>query len=186
MKNLQIWLVFALLCSLAETEAGQYYFKIGTGASFSEKTEVSASPLFWDPSPEGYNADMGCQPILAGGVGYEFSDLFSADITLSYRPNFQYKKFQNSTSTTTPGFLGNKTRRFDLGISTLMFSGYLSGLSFECLTWKIPCCCGSLYPIIGAGVGVNELLISNFRSTGLPPVNEVDPFPAFSSDNAYF
>ena len=186
MKKFKMWLIVSLLCGLMHAEAGQYYFKVGTGASFSEKTDVSASPLFWDPSPQGYNANMGCQPILAGGVGYEFSDLLSADITLSYRPNFQYKKFQTSSSTTTPGFLGSKTRKFDLGISTLMFSAYITGLPFQYLTWKIPCCCGSIYPIIGAGIGVNQLLVTNFRSTGLPPVNEADPFPAFSSDNAYF
>jgi opacity protein-like surface antigen len=186
MKKLRIWLVFTLLCSLVQAEAGQPYFKVGTGASFSEKTDIYASPVFWDPSPQGYNADMGCLPILTGGLGYEFCDLFSADITLSYRPNFHYKKFQTSTSTETPGFLGITTRNFNLDISTLMFSMYLSGVSFQNLTWEIPCCCSAIYPIIGAGIGVNELLITNFRSTGLPPVSEADPFPAFSSDNAYF
>lgn len=167
-------------------ESGSFYLKLGTGATFPYKAKIHASPALWDPSPQGYNGSLGVEPIIEGGLGYEFCPLISTDLVFSYRPNFSYKKFQTSTATSTPGFAGTKTRRFKLDIATMLFSAYLSGRDICYISWDFPCICSSLYPIIGGGVGVSQLKIFDFRSTGLPSVDPLsNPFPSFTAENQY-
>ena len=112
----------------------------------------------------------------------EFCSFCSTDLTFAYRPNFHYSKFQTSVDTSTPNFLGDKTRKFDLDIASFFWSFYLSGHGVKYLNWKLagPSCL--LYPLIGGGIGVNQFTITNFRSTGLAPV--VDG-PSFGSENQY-
>jgi opacity protein-like surface antigen len=182
-------------CTAAQVEAyapqtptcGKFYIKAGSGASFAQRADVTASPVLWDPAPEGYQGNWGSAPILAAGIGYQSQGLFSADVTVSYRPQFRYRKYQTGiTGTSTPNPLGNKTRQMDLDVSTVMFSLYANGADFDMLTWNPGFVSGSIYPIVGAGVGMSRLNIYNFRSTGLSPTNPpVNPFPGFSSDNEY-
>ncbi len=47
------------------------------------------------------------------------------------------------------------------------------------------CACGEIYPIIGAGIGVSNLILTNFRTTGLPPSGGSAPFASFSAENQY-
>lgn len=165
----------------------KFYLKIGSGASFAVRATVNASPAIWDPSPNGYNSSLGTAPILLGGIGYDYCSLFSGEFSVSYRPQFEYNKFQTSQPSSTPGFLGNtKTRRFKLDVSSAMFSAYFSGRTFDYSCWQPPCIGGHLFPVIGAGVGVSRLNIFDFRTTGLPSVlPDVNPAPGFGSDNAY-
>ena len=44
---------------------------------------------------------------------------------------------------------------------------------------------GKIYPMIGASVGMSNLLITNFRTTGLPPIGDSSPFDSFSAENEY-
>ena len=105
----------------------------------------------------------------------------------SYRPNFKYSKFQTTPSSSpATGNLGNKTRRFDLDVTSLMLTFYLNGLGFDQTHWKLGEKAGSLYPILGIGIGTSQLKVFNFRSTDLPPTDPtLDPSPGFGSENQY-
>lgn len=165
---------------------GNAYLKLGSGASFALDADVSAPTAFWSPAIEGYNANLGVRPIAEVGFGYEFSNLLSAELSLSYRPQYEYRKKQTVTpDSTTPASFTSITRQFDLDVGNLMFSIFLSGRGFDCLNWSLGCIPGSIYPILGGGVGVGRLLINNFRGINLPAVSPSDPFPAFSSENQY-
>jgi opacity protein-like surface antigen len=158
-----------------------FYIKIGSGASFSTKASISASPAVWDPANQGYSSGLGTAAIMLAGLGYD-SPYITADVTTSYRPNFSYSKFQTPTTTATPGTIGETTRKFDLDVSSVMVSLYLNGRGFNCLNWEAGAG-SSIYPFIGGGVGASELTLYNFRSTGLASV--ADGFPAFASENQY-
>lgn len=158
-----------------------FYLKAGTGASISREAQITASPAVWDPAAQGYNSGLGTVPIALGGLGYD-SPYVSAEITASYRPDYSYNQFQTPTTTTTPGTIGTTTRRFDLDVSSMMFSVYLNGRGCRHLNWKA----GnesSIYPFIGGGIGTSQMKLFNFRSTGLAPVTS--GFPAFASENQY-
>lgn len=158
-----------------------FYIKLGSGASFANEADISASPVMWDTAVQGYNGSLGTEPIILGGLGYD-SPFVSSDITASYRPNYNYKKYQTPTTDDTQGELGATTRRFTLDVSSIMETIYLNGRGFNCLNWKITrrSC---IFPVIGGGVGVSQMKLFNFRSTGLPPVTGTTP--SFSSENQY-
>ncbi len=155
-----------------------FYLKIGSGASVANRAGVFATPSVWVPAVEGYNAGLGTVPILLGGLGFD-SPFVSTDLTASYRPNFSYKKFQTAVDPS----LGTRTRRFNLDVSSMMLSVYFNGRGFRSLNWETGCG-GSVYPIIGGGIGSSQMRIFNFRSTGLPPVAG-GSYPAFTSENQY-
>jgi len=162
------------------------YLKIGSGASFARRAHIHASSAVWDPAVQGYNSDLGTRPIIEGGIGYEFCPLVAADILFSYRPNFKYKKFQTGINIgNVPNFLGDKTRRFNLDLSSLMGTIYLNGRGIRPLCWHLGTKAkyGEIYPTIGGGVGVTQVKIFNFRSTGLPPLS--DGLKSFASENEY-
>ena len=75
------------------------------------------------------------------------------------------------------------TRKFDLSVIPVLLSIHLLGRDIPCLNWDIAC--GKIYPVIGAGIGVSHLLITNFRTTGLPPSGASDPYASFSNENQY-
>lgn len=161
-------------CQQSDSQYSNLYLKLGTGPSISRKATIYTNPALWDPAEEGYNASLGTVPIVLGGLGYD-NPYICTDITLTYRPDYSYSKYQIPTTGTTPGALGTTTRRFNLDIGSAMWTVYLSGRGWV-KSWPV-------YPIIGGGVGVSRLLIYNFRSTGLPTV--VDGEPSFASENQY-
>ncbi len=168
--------------SREEVKGQGFYLKIGSGASFSTKADIETSPAVWDPAIQGYDSSLGTAPIVLAGLGYD-SPFVSADIATSYRPNFTYRKFQTPTPGNTTGWaLGQKTRKFDLDVTSLMFTLYFNGRGFNCLNWKMGKS-SSIYPIVGGGVGASQLKIFNFRSTGLPSV--VATYASFASENQY-
>jgi opacity protein-like surface antigen len=165
-----------------EQPCGKFYLKLASGASFSEKLKVVAPIAIWDPAVEGYRARIGTRPILGAAIGYDFGRFLATDLEFSYRPAFKYKKFQTSIANdTTAAQIGNKTRHFNLDVSSIMYSVYLNG--YESFSWRPQCSVGALYPVLGAGVGVSQLKIYNFRSSGLPDTG--DNVPGFGSDNEY-
>jgi opacity protein-like surface antigen len=159
-----------------------FYIKIGSGASFPTTAHVNASADTWDPAIQGYNSKLGTAPVFLTGLGYD-SPYVSGEFSASYRPNYSYSKFQIPSTTNTTGQLGIKTRRFDLDVTSLMFSLYLNGRGFEALKWKAGD--GCIFPFIGAGIGVSQMKVFNFRSTGLPPYPSNSTLASFSSDNEY-
>ncbi len=165
-------------CCCDNTEDYSFYVKAGSGISFSESADVYAPPLTWNPAIQGYNAKLGNQAIAELSIGCEFIDLVDVEVGISCRSAFKYRKFQ------TPISGGSSyTRKFDLSVIPILFSFQLLGKDIPYLNWDIAC--GKIYPIIGAGIGVSNLLISNFRTTGLLPSGASDPYASFSSENQF-
>ncbi len=158
-----------------------FYIKLGSGPSFANEAEIKAPLSIWDTAAEGYNGSLGTAPIVLAGLGYD-SSFVSTDITASYRPNYNYKKYQTPTTTDTIGELGSTTRRFTLDVASIMETIYLNGRGWRWLDWKVGHC-SSIFPVIGGGVGISQMKLSNFRSTGLSPI--VGSFPSFASENQY-
>lgn len=155
-----------------------FYIKVGSGISFSESANVIAPPLAWNPAVQGYNSKLGNRAIADLSIGCELMHLVDLDVSVSARSTFKYRKFQ------TPVDGGDSyTREFDLDVIPILFSVNLLGRDIPCLNWDVAC--GKIYPIIGAGVGISNLLITNFRTTGLPPSGASDPFASFSAENQY-
>jgi hypothetical protein len=155
-----------------------FYVKVGSGISFSESAHVVAPPPTWNPAVQGYNSKLGNRPIADLAIGCELLHLIDVEVSISTRSTFKYRKFQ------TPIAGGDSyTREFDLSVTPLLFSVDLLGRDIPCLNWDIAC--GKVYPIIGAGIGVSNLSITNFRTTGLPPSGASDPFASFSAENQH-
>ena len=155
-----------------------FYIKVGSGVSFSESANVVAFPTTWNPAIQGYNSKLGNRPIADLSIGCELMQLIDLEIGISARSTFKYRKFQ------TPVTGGDSyTREFDLDVIPILFSVNLLGRDIPCLNWDVAC--GKIYPIIGAGVGVSNLLIRNYRTTGLPPSGDSFPYPSFSAENQY-
>lgn len=155
-----------------------FYLKVGSGISFSEPLNVRAPYPTWDRAIQGYHSKIGNRFIGDLGVGLEAFDLVDFEVSLSIRSTFKYRKFQ------TPASGGSSyTREFDLDVIPLLFSVNLLGKDIPYLNWE--CFSYKLYPVIGAGVGVSSLLITNFRTTGLAPTGSSSPFNSFSAENEY-
>lgn len=165
-------------CCCQQPQNYSFYIKVGSGISFSESANVVASPTTWNPAIQGYNAKLGNRAIADFSIGCELMQLIDLEISISARSTFEYRKFQ------TPVTGGDSyTREFDLDVIPVLFSAHLLGRDISCLNWDVAC--GKIYPIVGAGIGVSNLLIRNFRTTGLPPSGDSFPFPSFSAENQY-
>ena len=155
-----------------------FYIKVGSGISFSESAHVVAPTPTWNPAVQGYNSSLGNRAIADFGVGCEFWHLLDLEVSISNRSTFKYRKFQTPISGG-----GSYTREFDLDVTPILFSLNLLGRDVPYLNWDL--FCGKLYPMIGAGIGVSNLLITNFRTTGLPPTGDSAPYGSFSAENQY-
>ncbi|MEI8126031.1 MAG: hypothetical protein WCG42_09775 [Parachlamydiaceae bacterium] len=155
-----------------------FYIKVGSGISFSEPANVFAPPSTWNPAVQGYNSKLGNEAIADLGIGCELMQLVDLEVSISARSTFKYRKFQ------TPVTGGDSyTREFDLDVIPILFSVNFLGRDVPYLNWDIAC--GKIYPIIGGGIGVSNLLITNFRTTGLSPSGASDPYLSFSNENQY-
>lgn len=161
-----------------ESQDCSFYIKLGSGISSSESALVTAPSPTWNPAIQGYNSKLGSRAIGELGLGCELVHLMDLEVSISHRCTFKYRKFQ------TPVDGGDSyTREFDLDVTPILFSVNLLGRDIACLNWEIAC--GKVYPIIGAGVGVSRLSITNFRTTGLPPSGDSAPFESFSNENQH-
>lgn len=148
-----------------------FFVKIMSGASFTRNSRISAPSSFWDPAPEGYNSRLGTGPIIGGGVGYQFSEWFSADITVAHRWSYKYNKFQSGVPNPgTPAALSDKTRHFSLQSTSFMFTPRINGKGMEKLHYKF-CNGGILAPFAGVGIGFALNRMNNFRTTIAPNSN---------------
>jgi opacity protein-like surface antigen len=153
-----------------------FYIKVGSGISCSESANVFAPPSTWNPAVQGYNSTLGNQPIAEIGLGCQLMRLVDLELNVSARSNFKYRKFQTPLNGSS-----SYTREFDLTVIPILFSINVLGRDIPYLNWEIAC--GKIYPVIGASVGISHLHITNFRTTGLPPIGGSIPFPSFSAEN---
>lgn len=155
-----------------------FYIKVGSGISFSESANIKAPYPPWNPASQGYNSSLGNCAIASLSIGCEFLRVVDLEVSVSNRSTFEYRKYQTPI---TGG--GSYTRKFDLSVTPILFSANLLGRGIPHCNWKIGC--SKIYPIIGAGVGVSNLLITNYRTTGLPPNGDSSPYASFSAENQY-
>lgn len=167
-----------ILLGVFGTAEGNFYIKVDSGISFSESAHVVAPSTTWLPAIQGYDSKLGNRAIGGLSIGYEFVHSLDVAVGLSNRSTFKYRKFQ------TPVDGGDSyTREFDLDVTSLLFSVNLLGRDISYLSWNFGR--GTIYPIIGASVGVSRLLITDFRTTGLSPSGGSSPLPSFSNENQY-
>ncbi len=155
-----------------------FYIKVGSGISFPEPANVFAPYPPWNPAIQGYDSKLGNRSIASLSVGCELLDVVDLEVNISNRSTFKYRKFQIPT---TGG--GSYTRKFDLNVTSILFCANLLGREIPSCNWDIDC--GKIYPLIGAGLGISNLLITNFRTTGLPSTGDSAPYPSFSAENQY-
>lgn len=136
---------------------------LGSGGSFSRNADISVNLQQWDPAIEGYNANLNNSVVYAVGIGYQFSCLFDVDLEINSRPAYSYSKFQTPVlGSSTPGFLGSKTRKFELKNVSALINIFVhgSGLNLFYDLWY-----GTIIePFIGAGLGVSYNKLDNFHS----------------------
>lgn len=182
-------LLLATLSLLAITVSGSakcccepcdysYYIKVGSGISCSESANIVAHSPPWNPAIQGYNSKLGNCPIASLSIGCELMHCMDLEVSISNRSTFEYRKFQ------TPTAGGDSyTRKFDLSVTPILFSINLLGRHIPFFNWNIGC--GKIYPMIGVGLGVSNLLITNYRTTGLAPTGDSAPYASFSAENQY-
>lgn len=166
-----------LVCS-SEPHDYSFYIKVGSGISFSGSANITAPSPPWNRALQGYNSNLGNCAIASFSVGSEVFHLIDLEVSISNRSTFEYRKYQTPT---TGG--GSYTRKFDLDVTPLLFSANLLGLGIPYCHWNLGK--GTLYPTLGSAVGVSNLTITNFRTTGLPPTGDSSPYESFSSENQY-
>lgn len=155
-------------CCTPPCEERRAFVKINTGGSYSRKANISVDPTFWDPALEGYNSDLGNAPIIGAGFGYKFFDFLSGDVSIFHRWNYKYSKFQTTPpNPATPHALPNKTRKFDLDSTSIMFNARLHGQGLG-VCYATDNNGSYIAPILGAGIGFSMNKVSNFRSIFAP------------------
>lgn len=155
-----------------------FYIKVGSGVSSSASANIIAPYPPWTPAVQGYNAKLGNCPITSLSIGCELWQLVDLEFNISNRSTFKYRKFQTPT---TGG--ASYTRKFDLNVTSIFFCVNLLGQDIPHFNWQIGC--GKIYPLLGVGVGGSNLLITNYRTTGLPATGDSAPYESFSAENQY-
>lgn len=177
------FLLLVTVSSIAQSCYGSenyaFYIKVGSGISSSQSADVAAPSTLWNPAAQGYDATLGNCPIAGLSIGCEIFDVMDLEVSISNRSIFEYRKFQTPMS-------GNEsyTREFDLNVTPIIFSANLLGRGIPHLNCDVGSS-GKIYPMLGAGLGVSNLLITNFRTTGLPLTGDSSPYESFSSENQY-
>ncbi len=157
------------------------FFKIMSGASFSQKADISVDLTFWDPALQGYNNDLGTAPIIGAGFGYQFLSFLSADVSVAYRWNYEYKKFQTTPpNPTTPQPLPSKTRHFDLDSTSVIFTARFHGKGIDGCFYTADSEGSYIAPVLGAGIGFTYHRVSNFFSK-FAPTSITKPEPGAGS-----
>jgi opacity protein-like surface antigen len=155
-----------------------FYLKVGSGISVSQSANVVAPYPPFAQAYQGYDASLGHCAIAGLGIGAEFFKIFDLEVNISNRSVFHYDKYQTSIVDGQ-----SYTREFDLNVTPILFSVNILGQNIPHLHHDFGC--GKIYPMLGGGVGMSNLLITNFRTTGLPATGDSSPFASFSSENQY-
>ena len=141
-----------------------WFASIGTGYSWTERPGiVNSDPSFWDPSSQGYDANIGNRGFYSFAIGKQIYQYI--DVSLSYINNevFHYQKFQSSPGLgNTPGFTGNaRNRFFNLNNRAVLANAFLH--SEHALTSLLGI---DFTPFAGAGVGVAHNQVLDFYTVG--------------------
>jgi opacity protein-like surface antigen len=146
-------------------DAPAYYLQAQGGMSYTRCTKISADQSFWDPAAEGYDAKLCKAPVVGIAFGYLVNNWLAVGVSVDHRSIFKYRKFQTTPSTalTTPNFLGNKTRLFDLDNSSFMVDFTINKLHDGCL-YDFDCDYFKIAPYLGFGLGLSKNTIYNFHS----------------------
>ncbi len=155
-----------------------FYIKVGSGISCATPAHIVAHYPPWNPAIQGYDSGLGSCPIASLSVGCEIVRALDLEANISNRSTFEYRKFQTPT---TGGV--SYTREFDLNVTPILFTANVLGRGIPCCNWSVGC--GQFYPLIGVGLGLSNLLITNYRTTGLPPSGDSAPYASFSAENQY-
>ncbi len=155
-----------------------FYIKLGSGLSCSQSANICAPNPPWSPAAQGYNARLGSCPIAALSIGCELWHALDLEFTAANRSLFKYRKFQTSTTGD-----GSYTRVFDLDVTSILFDVNFLGRGITCLHKDVGC--GKIYPMLGVGLGGSNLLITNYRTIGLPATGDSSPYASFSAENEY-
>lgn len=140
------------------------FITVGSGYSWSQSADISVDTSVWDASPQGYDNNVSNSLILDAEAGYIINSLLSVGAGLSYRGDYQYSQFQTSTASATPGFIGDKTRFFDLNNTAVMGNLYLNKFgAHHYLDYHFTHAI-NIFPFAGAGVGVGYNNMTNFHS----------------------
>lgn len=158
-------LCLSLLAPVLKAEnCNNFFVTLGTGGSFSTKSNMCVDNRYWDPAPEGYKSSLGNSELYTVGLGYKFSPLFAATVETGIRPMFKYKKFQSAAPGSQVANLGAKNRIFRLSNTSLMANAYFYGEGInECLAFKMDDCL-SLQPFFGLGIGLSYNTMYDFHS----------------------
>lgn len=136
---------------------------LGSGGSFSRNSDISVNLQQWDPAVQGYNARLNNSVLYTAGIGYQLSCLMSIDFEITSRPSYSYNKFQSPVpGSSTPGFLGSKTRKFDLKNVSALINVFLHGSGLN-LFYDVGHAT-IIEPFIGGGLGLSYHILDNFHS----------------------
>ncbi len=144
---------------------GDIYIALSAGSSYSTKASISASPTFWDPTPEGYNGNVGQSEVLGAGIGYVINPLLRFEVGADHRNSFEYSKYQSTPTSTT---WGPRYRYFDLSNTTVMGTLFVNGSGISEHAFYQ----GSGFmidPFIGAGIGGAFNTVDNLHSVQTAP-----------------
>jgi opacity protein-like surface antigen len=95
-------------------------------------------------------------PTFGVGIGYQFNNWLRADVTTEYRGGATFHGLDSYVDGALPGGFGSNDYRGTKSEWLTLLNGYI-----DLGTWY------SLTPYIGAGIGITQNTISNFRDTNL-------------------
>ena len=142
------------------SKPGDLYIALTAGGSYSTDASISASPVFWDPTPEGYNNNVGQSEVLGAGIGYVINPLLRFELGADHRNSFQYQKYQSTPTSTT---WGPRNRYFDVSNTTVMGTLFINGSGLSDRAFYQ----GSGFiidPFVGAGLGGAFNTVDNLHS----------------------
>jgi opacity protein-like surface antigen len=93
-------------------------------------------------------------PTFGVGIGYQFNNWLRADVTTEYRGGATFHGLDSYVDGALPGGFGSNDYRGTKSEWLTLLNGYI-----DLGTWY------SLTPYIGAGIGITQNTISNFRDT---------------------
>jgi len=152
------FLVFCLFLShqgFSDSFCPRRYIGVEFGYSFSTKTKVKTPERPWEEALQKYNNDLNSSAIYGLILGYRFSELFRADVSYQYRPDYTYIKKERNTR-------DEKKCSFDLSNESVMINGYMQGSGFSCLS--VDYCGIGIEPYLSLGIGISYSTISSFHS----------------------
>lgn len=172
-------IMFGLVQGHDASDDYSFYLKIGSGISSAQSANIVAVYPPWNPAIQGYDASLGHCPIASFSVGCQLFQVADLEVSISNRSMFEYRQYQTSTNGD-----GSYTREFDVSVTPILFSANILGLGIPHFHWDTGC--GKMYPIVGASIGVSNILMTNYRTTGLPASGDSAPYLSFSSENQYY